>query len=400
MGEKWTLQSAAEKKPPGLHPFAGARLRVFLKHALGTPDLDPRTRYQRFIAWVGQILRFPLATIEKVKYGPRIRRMPIEKPPIFLVGHWRSGTTHLHNLMSRDPQFGYLRFIETAMPLDMLGPKVRIARRIIDRALPEDRGFDKVRLTLDEPQEEEMALGNLNPIGYYNIYCFPRQMEFHRDRSLFFDGCTEAEVDRFRKNYELLVRKVNYAKEGRQLLFKNPPSTTRMPLVHGLFSEAKFVHIVRNPWEVYCSTRSHFARVFNAFAWQDFREVDLVEYTLETYARVMRRYLSDREALSLPPEQFAETSYEKVVADPLGELGRIYDQLGLGGKEEGLAAVSEYVKELRGYERNVHSVTAAEAAAIRKRWAFAFEAFGYDPEPPEGIEVRDDVPGGGEEDWE
>jgi hypothetical protein len=83
-----------------------------------------------------------------------------------------------------------LKFTETAMPLDMLGPKVRIARKLIDRALPEDRGFDKVRLAIDEPQEEEMGLGNMNPIGYYNIYCFPQQMEYHRDRSLFFEKCT------------------------------------------------------------------------------------------------------------------------------------------------------------------------------------------------------------------
>ena len=182
MGEKWTLESAAREKAPGLHPFAGARLRVFLRHALLTPGLDPRTRYQRLIAWVGQFLRFPLALIEKVKYGAGIRREKLVKPPIFLIGHWRSGTTHLHNLMSRDPQFGFLKFSETAMPMDMLGPKVRIARRIIDRALPKTRGYDNVKLALDEPQEEEMALGNLNPIGYYSIYYLPQDMDGHRDR--------------------------------------------------------------------------------------------------------------------------------------------------------------------------------------------------------------------------
>ncbi|MEQ1840686.1 MAG: sulfotransferase, partial [Verrucomicrobiales bacterium] len=150
-----------------------------MKHALFTPGLDPRTRYQRFIA------------IEKVKYNGAIHRQTLSKPPVFLIGHWRSGTTHLHNLMCRDPQFGYLKFSETAMPLDMLGPKVRIARRIIDRALPKTRGYDNVKLALDEPQEEEMALGNLNPVGYYSIYYFPQDMAGHRDRALFFEGLSE-----------------------------------------------------------------------------------------------------------------------------------------------------------------------------------------------------------------
>jgi len=387
MGEKWTLESAAREKAPGLHPFAGARLRVFLKHALFTPGLDPRTRYQRLIAWVGQILRFPLSSIEKVKYNGAIHRQTLSKPPVFLIGHWRSGTTHLHNLMCRDPQFGYLKFSETAMPLDMLGPKVRIARRIIDRALPKTRGYDNVKLALDEPQEEEMALGNLNPVGYYSIYYLPGDMAGHRDRALFFEGLSESEVERFRKNYEFLIRKVSYVKEGRQLLFKNPPSTTRMEMILKMFPDAKFVHIVRNPWPVFSSTCGKFPRLYNAFAWQLFQNVDIPGYTLETYEKLMRRYLADREKLKLPAHQLAETTYEKITSDPVGEIGRIYDQLGLGGKENGLKEIAAYVSTLNGYSRNIHRISPEHAEAIRQRWRFSFEEWGYDLEPPEDISI-------------
>lgn len=387
MGQKWTLESAAREKAPGLHPFAGARLRVFLRHALLTPGLDPRTRYQRFIAWVGQILRFPLATIEKVKYNGAIHRQNLTKPPIFLIGHWRSGTTHLHNLMSRDPQFGYLKFSETAMPLDMLGPKVRIARKIIDRALPETRGYDNVKLALDEPQEEEMALGNLNPIGYYSIYYLPADMAGHRDRSLFFEGVSEKEKSRFRKNYEFLIRKVHYVKEGRQLLFKNPPSTTRMEMILQLFPDAKFVHIVRNPWPVFSSTCGKFPRLFNAFAWQPFQDVDIPGFTLDTYERLMRRYLEDRDRLKLPAHQLVETTYERITADPLGEIGRIYDQLELDGKEAGLSEIGKYVGTLQDYSRNVHRIAPEHADAIRTRWKFAFDEWGYDLTPPDDIAI-------------
>ncbi|MDF1656310.1 MAG: sulfotransferase [Verrucomicrobiales bacterium] len=387
MGEKWTLESAAEKKAPGLHPLAGSRLRVFLRHFLFTPGFDPRTRYQRFIACVAQFVRFPLALIEKVKYAGAIKRHPMKNPPIFLIGHWRSGTTHLHNLMSRDPQFGYLMFTETALPLDMLGPKVRIMRRIIDRALPDDRGFDKVKLTLDEPQEEEMALGNLNPVGYYSIYYFPERMSELRDESLFFENCSESAVKRFKKNYSFLVRKLNYAKNGRQLLFKNPPSTTRMKMILEMYPDARFVHIVRNPWEVYCSTRSHFPRVFNAFAWQSFQSVDVADYTMETYEKLMKRYLSDRDELKLPANQLVETTYEAITKNPLGEIGRIYDELGLGGKEEGLSEIGDYLDGLKDYQRNVHYVSEEESKEIRERWEFSFNAWNYDTEPPEAIQV-------------
>lgn len=387
MGEHWTLESAAREKPPGLHPFAGARLRVFLRHALLTPGLDPRTRYQRFIATVAQAVRFPFATMEGLIHNAAIRRHIPSAPPIFLIGHWRSGTTHLHNLMSRDPQFGYLKFSETAMPLDMLGPLLPFACSRIEKALPDTRGFDKVKLALDEPQEEEMALGNLQRHGYYSVYHFPADMEGHRDRSMFFEGLSRREVERFRREYEFLVRKVSYVKRGQRTLFKNPPSTTRMALLLELFPDAKFIHIVRNPWPVFSSTCAKFPRVYNAFAWQSFQGVDIPGFVLETYEKVMRRYLEDRRRLALPAHQLAETSYERLTADPVGEVGRLYDQLGIGGKEKGLDAISAYAGTLRDYRRNVHRIEPEHAAAIRERWAFAFEEWGYDPEPPEEIAV-------------
>lgn len=367
--------------------MAGARLRVFLRRALFMPGLDPRTRYQRVIACVAQILRFPSTLIETIQYNGAIHRHSLKTPPVFLIGHWRSGTTHLHNLMCRDPQFGYMNFVETAMPLDMLGPIARLGKRRIDRALPDDRGFDKVRLTLQEPQEEEMGLGNLNPVGFYNTYYFPQEIERHRDESLFFEGLTDKEIATFRECYEFIVKKVSYVKNGKRLLFKNPPSTCRVSMILDLFPNAKFVHIVRNPWEVYSSTCSHFPRVFNAFAWQSFQDFDVQGYTLDTYEKLMRRYLADRDRMKLPAGQLVETSYEAITGDPLGELGRIYDALGIGGKEEGLEHIGEYLQTLDGYKTNVHSITGGEAEKVRDRWGFAFDAWGYDPEPPASIEI-------------
>ncbi len=387
MGKQWTLESAARERAPGLHPFAGARLRVFLRHALLSPGLDPRTRYQRFIGWVAQTVRFPFAAMEALRHDAAIRRHRLSAPPIFLIGHWRSGTTHLHNLMSRDPQFGYLTFAETAMPLDMLGPLLPFARRRIEKALPETRGFDKVKLALDEPQEEEMALGNLQRHGYYGVYHFPPDMAGQRDRSMFFEGLSPAEVERFRRSYDFLVRKVGYVKAGRRPLFKNPPSTTRMELILELFPDAKFVHIVRNPWPVFSSTCGKFPRLYNAFAWQPFQDVDVPGFVLDTYEKVMRRYLEDRARLQLPAHQLAETSYEKIAADPVGEIGRLYGQLGIDWSEATREAIAAYAASLSDYSPNVHRIAAEHAAAVRERWRFAFEAWGYDPEPPAEIEI-------------
>ncbi len=388
MGQKWTLESAKAEKAPGLHPLAGARLSTFLGRALTTPGFSARSRYQRLIAWVAQMARFPLSTLEKIKYAKAISEVKMEKPPIFLIGHWRSGTTHLHNLLSRDPQFGYLKFSETAMPFDMLGKKVEIARKFIDKALPETRGYDNVKLTLDEPQEEEMALGNLNSIGYYNIYYFPQQMDEHQQRALFFNGVTKKDKAKFQKNYEFLVRKLSFVKGGKQVLLKNPPSTTRMRMIKEMFPNAKFIHIVRNPWPVFSSTVGKFPRLYNAFAWQDFQNVDLSRYTLRTYEELMRRYINDRDQMNLPSDELFETSYEKITADPLGEIERIYDQLGLEAKDDALREIGGYVANIKDYNKNTHRISPEDAEQIRSQWKFSFDEWGYPLDPPDDIVIE------------
>jgi hypothetical protein len=103
----------------------------------------------------------------------------------------------------------------------------------------------------------------------------------------------------------------------------------------------------------------------------------------------MRRYLEDRRELNLPAHQLAETTYERITADPVGEIGRLYDQLGIGGKAKGLDTIAAYAGTLKGYRRNVHRIEPEHAAAIRERWAFAFAEWGYDPGPPDEIEVAE-----------
>ena len=40
-------------------------------------------------------------------FGRTIAETKIEHPPVFIIGHWRSGTTYLHQLMVMDKRFAY-----------------------------------------------------------------------------------------------------------------------------------------------------------------------------------------------------------------------------------------------------------------------------------------------------
>src|SRR4051795_11275452 len=46
------------------------------------------------------------AGIEEAVYGRLVDATQVE-PPLFILGHYRSGTTHLHNLLALDRRFAY-----------------------------------------------------------------------------------------------------------------------------------------------------------------------------------------------------------------------------------------------------------------------------------------------------
>src|SRR5260370_42206574 len=54
-----------------------------------------------------------LHIVEEVAFSRRVNRVEVNPRPTFILGHWRSGTTLLHNLLSLDPQFAFLNLYQT-----------------------------------------------------------------------------------------------------------------------------------------------------------------------------------------------------------------------------------------------------------------------------------------------
>src|SRR5438067_1530716 len=46
-----------------------------------------------------------MGAVQRMRYGRQIDEAPIKEPPVFIIGHWRSGTTYLHELMHLDERF-------------------------------------------------------------------------------------------------------------------------------------------------------------------------------------------------------------------------------------------------------------------------------------------------------
>jgi hypothetical protein len=216
---------------------------------------------------------------------------------------------------------------------------------------------------------------------YHGIY-FPRRLEERFRQGVFFDGCGVAAIARWRRRHVLFLEKLALLQPGRQLLIKNPVYSARMALLREIWPEARFIHIYRNPYRVFASTRTFYARLLQEFALQRLELAPLDELILEAYPRMMGRLLED--AAALPKAAYVEIRFETFVRNPLGELARLYETLGLDGFLAARPRFEAYLREVRDYRAARHPLPTEAALQVAQRWAPFIERWGYPADELDG----------------
>lgn len=369
------MSDAPPNRQALIHPLVGARPSLYLRRYRQHAPYDRRSRLARCLTTLVLAGRMPLQWADQLGRARSLgtRRAP-EPPqdPIFIIGHWRSGTTHLHNILSHDPQFGWLTVIPGLFPDGMQGILPRLAAEYLKRTLPKKRSFDNVRIGLDTPQEEEICLANLCGLSYFNCYYYPRGFLRHFRESVLLDGVSAARHEELQEAYRALAARLSAHCGGRRLLLKNPSATARIRLLKRVFPRARFVCLIRNPFIVFASSLRRLPAMLHAFAWQDYRHLDLERVVLDCYRLLMQRYLDDSPQLS--PEELIEIRFEDLAAEPQQIAERVYRWLQLPMPRDAIAA---YLDSLAGYERNVHRLSVAQIERISREWAFALARWNY-----------------------
>lgn len=317
----------------------------------------------------------PLRVLESAVYGRRVARTRIERAPVFILGHWRSGTTLLHDLMARDPQFGYVSLFQTLAPSSFLMGE-RWLKPLLARGVPQTRPMDNVRIGMDYPQEEEFALAHVCRQSFYLGFYFPRFMPELFERYGLMQGITSEELASWRDHYVSILKKATLRGGGRRLVVKNPVHTARVRALLNVFPEAKFVHIVRNPYDVYRSTIHLHHSVLALTALQGLDGEQIRENVLRFYRQMMEAYLDQRG--SIPAGNLVEVRYEDLEEAPLETVGGIYDGLRLRGWEAAQPGMARYLESRSAFKKNVYAFEHADLAAVEEHWGFALEAWNYD----------------------
>ncbi|MFM8271106.1 MAG: sulfotransferase family protein [Gemmata sp.] len=336
--------------------------------------VQPGYWYIAGIVSVNSVMNTCLRWVLNGWHGQRIRDTALQKPPVFVIGHWRTGTTMLHELLIRDPRFGYPDMQDCFNPQSALLTH-GFFKRYCSWMLPDKRPMDNMPFGWERPQEDEFALALLGVPSTYTDFAFPARPPKDRG-ALDLSGLTPAQLTKWKRVFVRFLKEVT-VRTGKPLVLKSPPHTARVPLLMSLFPDAKFVHIVRDPRVVFPSTLNLWKSMARRHGLQtptDFAGYE--EKVLREFSVIYDRLEEARPLFK--SGHFAELRYEDLVRNPVGELRKVYDALGFDGFDEfARPRIVEYEKQTKDYETNKYQLTPEQRALVEERWGDVIRRYGY-----------------------
>ncbi len=306
--------------------------------------------------------------------GRKLRLAQPTAPPLFVLGHWRSGTTLLHELLIRDPRHVYPTTYECFAPHHFLVTESFVTP-LIGWLLPKKRPMDNVATGWDRPQEDEFALCSLGLPTPYRSWAFPDQGPVNPEW-LTLDEVSPEDRSRWGDALRRFVSSLTLKRHGRVIL-KSPPHTARIKTLLEVFPDARFVHISRDPMKLFPSTVRLWKSLADVQSLQGYRE----EYGWieeEVFTNLTRMYEAyDRDRPLIPEGRLVEMSYEDLVADPKAALRAVYEGLDLGDFANAEPGVDAYLAEEKGYKTNRFELPEEVKAKINERWRGYAERWGY-----------------------
>ncbi len=358
------------------NPLAGGSLTNWLRLRKDNHPVDKKYRLRAAYITLMTTLFAPVRALQRRIYKHRIEAVTLEHDPVFVLGHYRCGGTYFMNLLTQDPQWGFISTTQALLPaMFLLGQPIR---NIFNLFLHEKRPMDNVLVSPESPEEPEHAIGNLIPYGFYQGFCFPNRMMDYFRTSVLFEGDSAEDVQQqWETTYLEILKACTLANNGKRLLIKNPPDTARIPALLKMFPSAQFIFLYRNPYVMFPSIKNFYTAYIVDWQLQDINDEELDENILEIYQQIMTRYQRDKHLI--PAGNLVEVCFEDFEQRPLEQIERIYSQLGLHGFDASRPAFQAYIDSQKDYQKNRYSLTSEQIRRIEKCWAADIRRWGYTP---------------------
>lgn len=347
-----------------------ALLRIFYKNGF---RIRPWYLGDALIDFAFSLGNTSLKGLEYLLYERRIYRVELADDPVFIIGHWRTGTTMLHELFALDERFRCPNTYECFVPNHFVLTE-RWLKSWSGFVLPPNRPFDNMEMGWDLPQEDEFALMNLGRPSPYASIAFPNCPPLDWNH-LDLTELRPAELRRWQKSLVRFVKQLIYVKSGRVVL-KSPTHTSRVPALLEIFPKARFINLVRNPYKVFPSTVRLWKGLYSSHGYQKPKFAGLEERVFESFEKMHERLEATRSLIL--PDRICDLRYEDLVRDPVGQTRALYERLELGDFTPVAPAIEAYCARHADYKTNRHELAPEIRTEIARRWRPYFERYGYE----------------------
>ncbi|NEQ45364.1 MAG: sulfotransferase [Leptolyngbya sp. SIOISBB] len=336
--------------------------------------VDPAYWHRAAVITLTSLLSTALSQVESWRYDSAIAATELPEDPIFILGHWRSGTTLLHELMTLDVEnLAYPNTFEVMSPTTFLLTEDWCSRWFAS-LVPTQRPMDNMRLSFQSPQEDEFAIALTTLQSYYLALSFPAAESAYEQYLTLEDLSAEA-LQTWQIHFRWFLKKLTY-KYQRPLVLKSPPHTARIRLLLEMFPKARFIHIHRHPYDVFRSMRRYYHTAGWLTCLQKPNLATLDQAILRRYRLLYDAYFEQRSLI--PTEQFHEMAFTDLEQAPVTQLQALYQQLQLPYSNAFEARVDNYLNARRHYRKNQFAPLEDNICQhINQQWQRSFAMWGY-----------------------
>jgi hypothetical protein len=315
-------------------------------------------------------------SLSEARFRRRIRQPPATPPPLFILGHWRSGTTLLHELLMHDGRFCCPSTYQCFAPSHFLLTE-DVLPRLLGWVMPAKRPMDNVAAGWSRPQEDEFALANLGAPSPYRRMAFPASSS-PDPVALDVTKLPPADLARWQDALRGFLARLA-VRDSRRPVLKSPPHTARVGVLAEMFPEARFLHVVRDPFVVFPSTIRLWRSLDEVQGLQTDNGETLERYVFACFDEMYAAFERDRAAAA---GRLHEVRYEDLVADPVGRLAEAYERLDLGDFAPVRPAIEAEARSMKRYRTNTYDHDPRVVAEVARHWRPFIDRYGYAvPEP-------------------
>lgn len=305
-------------------------------------SLKPINLIKLFLLFQNSFWSSVMARIEKKKFKSQLSAAQLPNEMLIIVGHWRTGSTYLHNLLSKDENFATPSLFQAAFPDSFLLSEKYI-KPLMKLFVQKQRPLDKVELGVDLPQEDEYALIKMATETPLEKLIFPKSNGYFLllDKSNNTGNWQQA-LTEFCKKLHLKYQK--------NILLKNPFHSLRIKELAEMFPQAKFICIHRHPFAVVPSTKKLWTVVGNDNNLKgSFKSPEMSE--VSEFYNIMQQKI-DTDFATLSSDRYCHLKYEDLEIDPVTSVKEIYETLGYDFNPIFESNMKLYLQSLGAYQKN------------------------------------------------